>query len=169
MFAPALLEILPTAQLLMWQPALKGATHLQQFLRLGLAANLFGPGKSATGEPSLAQRLSAGATVEVAGYELPPAVANGLQDATFRAADGAARQVAWFDVVMNDETAVSPATLRNVEALRADGWQVQLTQVIGPPFWQTAEVVEVEALLQQSVASMAMEPAHPNTGHAHAA
>lgn len=68
--------------LLLWQPVLSGKQHLQQFLRLSLAADML-DGKTQEGKESarLHDRLAAGESVEVAGYTLAPVLAQGLAEA----------------------------------------------------------------------------------------
>jgi exosortase A-associated hydrolase 2 len=63
--------------LLLWQPVLSGKQHLQQFLRLSLAADLL-EGKTKGGTEHLLARLDAGQPVEVAGYTLAAELAHGL-------------------------------------------------------------------------------------------
>ena len=161
LFAPALLDVLPGANLLLWQPVLKGATHLQQFLRLSLAARLFGAGKSPTGEATPAQRLAIGQTIEVGGYELPPFVANGLRAAVFQLATSQPARAIWIDIAMDVSMGVSPATVRASDELKAAAWQDDVEQLPGAPFWQTAEVVENEALLLRSRVLMSAPSGSP--------
>lgn len=169
LFAPQVLEMMPTANLLLWQPVPKGATHLQQFLRQSMAAQLFGQGKRSVAELAPAQRLATGETIEVGGYELSPAVASGLQAAVLLPADGRGRHAAWLDVASGQDAGVSPATLRASEVLRANDWQVEVGQVAGAPFWQSVEVVENKPLLQLSRDVIARLPSHPASIQSHAA
>lgn len=67
--------------LLMWQPVLSGRQHLQQFLRLSLAADMLEGrrGEAARGSSeALLARLESGHAIEIAGYTLAPALARGL-------------------------------------------------------------------------------------------
>lgn len=64
--------------LLLWQPVLAGKTHLQQFLRLALAADMLDGTAAGGGTAALMAQLEAGESVEVAGYRLAPALAQGL-------------------------------------------------------------------------------------------
>jgi uncharacterized protein len=77
------LELDADVSLLLWQPVLSGKQHLQQFLRLSLAADMLG-GKAQGGTEALQAQLSAGQTVEVAGYTLSPALAEGLAASELR-------------------------------------------------------------------------------------
>lgn len=70
-------ELDTDAALLLWQPVLSGRQHLQQFLRLSLAADML-EGRAQGGTESLLAQLEAGRPVEVAGYTVAPALASGL-------------------------------------------------------------------------------------------
>ena len=66
--------------LLLWQPVLSGRQHLQQFLRLSLAADMLeGRADREKGSSTtLLAQLDSGRAVEIAGYTLAPALALGL-------------------------------------------------------------------------------------------
>lgn len=76
-------ELPADGSLLLWQPVLSGRQHLQQFLRLSLAADILG-GKELGGTEALLAQLEAGIPVEVAGYTLSPALAAGLVASTLQ-------------------------------------------------------------------------------------
>ena len=150
LFAPAVLEAAPGANMLLWQPVTTGAAHLQQFLRLSMAAGLLSSRKAQAVALTPSQQLEAGETVEVGGYELSPAVASGLRAARLQLDVSDGGRVVWLEVSPHDIQGYSPAAVRAVDGLRASGWQVALEQVQGEPFWQTSEAVENESLLQRS-------------------
>jgi exosortase A-associated hydrolase 2 len=148
----------PAARLLLWQPVLSGAIYLQQFLRLSVAANLFGPGKSGVAVAP-AQLLAAGRPVEVAGYEISPALADGLKAAELKLPAVSDGRAAWFEITSNaPDGGCSPAAVRSAEAMHARGWRTQLEAIEGAPFWQTTEIVENEHLLRRSLAALSAEP-----------
>lgn len=65
--------------LLLWQPVLSGQQHLQQFLRLSLAADMLEGRAGARGSSeTLLAQLESGRAIEVAGYTLAPDLARGL-------------------------------------------------------------------------------------------
>ena len=147
-FAAAALAAHPRVNLLLWQPALSGAQHLQQFLRLDAGARIVGSGKSNALSP--AQRLRDGSSVEIAGYELSPALAGELERASFEVPAHYIGQIAWYEMFAGDEPKLSPAATRVIERLRARGVAVSAQAVCGPAFWQTVEIEESEDLLRQS-------------------
>jgi exosortase A-associated hydrolase 2 len=152
LFAPHLLRRAPDAGVLLWQPVLSGAGHLQQFLRTHSAAQLIRQGAVHQTSESPAKLLQAGHTVEVAGYELPPAVADGLRAAKWQWPDGATGPLVWIDVLAAADDEVAPATASALSALRGRGIAAHHDRVIGQPFWQTTEVTELQPLTECSVA-----------------
>jgi len=141
----------PPERLLLWQPVTSGRQFLTRFLRLRLAASMSGGEREST--PDLRARLAAGESLEIAGYELSPALAEALEglDAT-ALAPPADLPVDWFEVSSADEPRVPPAAARVAEAWRATGCAVAQEALAGDPFWTTQEIAEVPALVERSVA-----------------
>lgn len=148
LFAQAMLDAVPGAHLLLWQPVLSGSLHLQQFMRLRHAAQLLRAG-GAAGELPPQPPANAGLT-EVAGYELPPAVAQGLGEASFTWSAARGGRVVWLELAANGAAQASFATQRVLDALRGDGAELRFEQLPGAPFWQSAEIVENDGLLQRT-------------------
>lgn len=142
--------------LLLWQPSTSGKAALQQFLRLKAAAGIVGGDAAAPNTRSLLAELDAGRAVEVAGYTLGPALAQGLAAAALLPLDGrrgAARRVEWIDVhVTLDADAQPGAAARSaVAAWQQAGWQVRHRMVQGPSFWGTTEIEDAPSLLAASL------------------
>lgn len=140
-----------TAHLLLWQPPAQGATVLQQFLRLKAAADLAGGGKGVV--EGLKQALAAGQTVPVAGYDLAPALALPLGQATL-AAPAAASRVVWLETSTRPEPALLPASRSLVDRWLAAGTDVRAQAVPGPAFWQTTEIEDAPALVAATAAAV---------------
>jgi exosortase A-associated hydrolase 2 len=155
----------PLARLVLWQPVLSGATFLTQFLRL-LSANAMladggdgkgngdgksnGEGKSksaATSTSASRAALLGGQTLEVAGYEIAPALAAAIDrvDAARLAPSGC--PVHWLETSAASERPLTPAVTRLAEAWRAAGVALHLQQISCAPFWSTQEIAESPALL----------------------
>ena len=66
--------------LLLWQPVKNGQQHLVQFLRLK-AVNEMLAASGNGGVAKLREELAAGQALEIAGYELSPGMAAGLESA----------------------------------------------------------------------------------------
>ena len=134
--------------LLLWQPVTSGKQHLQQFLRLWQGARIVGKA-GAKGEASPQQRLATGETVEIAGYELSPPLAEGMAAAqldTIHAPHG----VHWFQLGAATGSAVSPVIERLKAKWQADGVPVRVHVFSGPAFWQTQEIELAPELLAGS-------------------
>ena len=155
--------------LLFWQPALQGKALLQQFLRLKAAAQMADGGGKAILDAARAN-LAAGRPVEVAGYLLPAALAQGLEAAkltppalpvpgvaTAQAALPNGRLV-WLEVAAQDEVMLSPAAQIAWPHWQAAGWQVETHAVPGPAFWQTTEIEDAPALLTATAAALRAAP-----------
>lgn len=154
LLAPAALARRPSLNLLLWQPVVSGAQHLQQFLRLHAGARIVGSAGAGSG-PTPLQTLRAGQAVEVGGYVLNPALAVGLEQASFVPPPAAHGRIVWLEVSPDAPPQLSPLGQRQVDTLRARGLVVQAEAVQGPPFWQTQEIEECEALLERSAALLA--------------
>ncbi len=131
--------------LLLWQPTGQGKTALQQFLRLKAAAEMLDGGAKGVTE-SLKRELAAGRPVELAGYRLHPALAQGLEAATLAPPRRPARAV-WLEVASGEAPELLPASRMALERWRAAGWQVDAAAVAGPAFWQTTEIEDAPALV----------------------
>nr|WP_229262508.1 hydrolase 2, exosortase A system-associated [Duganella radicis] len=146
--------------LILWQPALSGRAHLNQFARLQSAARLF------SSAPAVEQDS------EIAGYLMAPALSNAinqldagaltprcpvqwmelswpLQDAAadYAAAAGGARP------------ALQAASSLLIDRWRSDGALVDAYPLHGEPFWSSAEIGVVSSLLDASNAAIGAEPA----------
>lgn len=155
--AEAARRIETPANLLFWQPTPSGKQVLQQFLRLKLAGDMLGgAGKAAMDETK--QQLAAGKAVDIAGYTLAPALANGLQLATLNATTATASLV-WLEVSSRDECTLLPASEPALKAWRAVAGHVDARAVSGPAFWQTSEIETAPALLAATQAALHEEVA----------
>lgn len=144
LLAAPLLQAHPALNLLLWQPVASGAQHLQQFLRLGAGSRIAGTGK-AEGVPPL-QRLRAGESVEVAGYEIHPQLASGMSEAALRLPEGHRGRVLWCEVSADEPPSLSLPGQRFRDEAAARGLTVECAVVSGPPFWQTQEIEDCDAL-----------------------
>jgi exosortase A-associated hydrolase 2 len=144
-----------------WQPSINGQTLLQQFLRLRLAAGLFGgAGSEVMGE--MRASLEQGRSVEVAGYTLSSALAQGLEQARLSPptrAEAAVR-VEWFELSTRLDAQVSPVSLQALAQWTDAGLRARHRIVQGPSFWQTVEIEEAPALIEQTLAAFQDSETH---------
>ncbi|MDR2187936.1 MAG: hydrolase 2, exosortase A system-associated [Azonexus sp.] len=146
-------EIPETITFLFWQPVLAGRQHWQQFMRLKIAGEMAAGETKAVGE-QLRRQLAAGQTVEIAGYAVAPALAQGLEQAELAPPAGRRGRVVWLEVSPRDEAAFSLPTTKRIEQWRAAGFAVEAAVVRGPAFWQTAEIEEAPELLAATRAAL---------------
>ncbi|HEX8615476.1 MAG TPA: hydrolase 2, exosortase A system-associated [Telluria sp.] len=159
----------PIARLVLWQPVQNGATFLTQFLRL-LTANAMladggdikTPGKSTS---ALRAALLGGETLEVAGYDIAPALAAAIDtvDAARLAPLGC--PVHWLETAASAERPLTPAVTRLADAWREAGVDLHLQQVTCTPFWSTQEIAESPELLAATSALFDAAPQAGQPGH----
>ncbi|HEX4883865.1 MAG TPA: hydrolase 2, exosortase A system-associated [Casimicrobiaceae bacterium] len=140
------------APLLLWQPVVSGKQHLAQFLRLKAAGEMLADADGAQAVARVRAELAAGRAVEIAGYEIAPALAEGLSAAALRLPPGARGPIAVLETAMGDLRQVSPALDRLVREWRGAGHDVGADTASGPPFWQTLEIEVAPDLVARSLA-----------------
>jgi uncharacterized protein len=153
--ASAAAQGLPALQgLLFWQPVLSGRQFLQQFLRLKIAAQILGSADAERVDTrELRERLLRGDSVEVAGYDLSPALAEGLEAADLVPVPGQA-PVAWIEV-SGAGAGLSPAARTRAAQWQDAGHPVDTRCVAGQAFWQTQEITECPALIEATLEALA--------------
>jgi exosortase A-associated hydrolase 2 len=149
------------AGLLLWQPVTSGAQHLKQFLRLRTVQGLLQQSDAAVhsatapaaGEnvQTLLAELGRGQSLEVAGYQIAPGLASGMQSAELSKLQNLPSTVHWLEVsthaAVQPAADLSPASQRIVMAWQQRGMSVQTRLVNGPAFWQTQEIEAAPELL----------------------
>ena len=146
----------PVASLLLWQPVQSGATFLTQFLRLRIANDMLSDDKEkGGGTKALRDQLRAGEALEIAGYELAPALADAIESLDAATLFVASCPVHWFEAVPADGRPMSPAAAKVTTAWQAAGAAPQIHLVTCPPFWAAQEVTECAALVAATTAVFA--------------
>lgn len=147
--------------LLLWQPVVSGAQHLNQFLRLKTVGSLLRTAGEATTQPvasvlapSPRAELAAGLAVEIAGYRLNPALADAIESAQIGTSGATPARVRWFEVSSQPSAGSSPVATRIADRWRARGSEVEVSTVVGSAFWQTQEIERCDALVSASVAAL---------------
>ena len=137
--------------LCLWQPVISGATHLTQFLRIGVAAELLGSANGSGGSQAPRKQLAAGSALEIAGYTITPQLAEAMD--RLRLDDPPPQGVAvdWFEVGQGGVGAsLSVASQRVAGNWREQGVPVTCHAVSGVPFWATVEITDCEELLTRT-------------------
>ena len=146
------LDFFRELNLLLWQPVTAGKVQLQQFMRLRVAADLIG-GQAKGAMQAMRDQLAQGESVEIAGYALSPALAEGLEAAQLKPSPRIAR-VAWLEVSPREDASLTPAAEMAVSAWRTQGAQVRAAVCQGPSFWAATEIEEAPRLIEASVAAL---------------
>ena len=141
-----------------WQPVLDGKRFLQQFLRLRIAAASLRGGSPETVE-SLRARSAAGESLEVAGYELSPALVQGLEALSVDALPPQAGDLHWIEIVRNEGDAPQLPSTRFVDRARAAGANVSAATLASEPFWAATELVRLPRLAELTATALATLPA----------
>ncbi|WP_310386405.1 hydrolase 2, exosortase A system-associated [Roseateles sp.] len=140
-----------------WQPTTSGKPVLQQFLRIKLAADMLSGNAKGLME-AMRQALAAGQPVEVAGYAVSPALANGLEKASLAAPEPIARQhgpvrLEWLELSRRTDIDVTPVTQQCLTKWQLAAYSSRHQFVEGPNFWQTQEIEDAPALLEATCAA----------------
>ncbi len=145
-------ELAEPCHIVVWQPVLQGRTALQQFLRVLSASQVVGAKYQGDAKAARAA-LKSGGSWEVAGYQLPAAVASGLEESALEPPALAGRLAA-FELSTRDNPSLSPAL--DVVAARwaAAGWEIDARVIRGPSFWQTAEIEDAPLLIDSTTAHL---------------
>ncbi len=140
----------PPERLILWQPVTVGKQHVDQFLRLRVAANVLGTGDGITVR-GIRDTLAAGHSVEVAGYELNAEAVSQIDARDLsQLAPSSSVHVDWIEIVRSPERGVGSASQRVIDAWRARSVDVRAVLVVGDAFWSTVEIVVVPALIEQT-------------------
>src|SRR5690606_33485344 len=103
--------------------------------------------------------LAQGQAVDIAGYTLGPALAQGLGEARLQPPPlPQPGRLVWLEVSPQETPVLSPAADKPLAAWRAAGWRVQAQAVNGPAFWQTVGADEAPALIHATLAALASTP-----------
>ena len=142
------------AGLLLWQPVLSGAQHLNQFLRLRTAAGMMQGEAESVSE--LREQLAAGQDLDIAGYPLAATLFSAVSEASAAALTLAPDcPVAVHEVVAEVGKPLLPVTAKQVDAWREAGAECAPLSVAGSPFWMTQEIGFAPQLLEAGAAFVA--------------
>jgi len=144
----------PLAALVLWQPVLNGASYLTQFLRLRVAGDMLDAAGGQTSTGALRQALAAGDSVEVAGYELAPALATTLDTLDPLETMTPPCPVHWFEATGPDGAGLPPGAARTAAGWQSRGVVLHAHPVACPPFWTTPEITVCQAWLDATSAAL---------------
>jgi exosortase A-associated hydrolase 2 len=140
-------------RMLLWQPVLSGNAYLTQLLRLRVANEMLADGKdkSSGGTQALRDALKAGETLEIAGYDITPQMAQAI-DSLDASKIISTCPINWIEVVSAEGRAMTPASSRVATAWQQQGVELTTHTVACLQFWATQEISECPELLTQTTA-----------------
>ncbi len=150
--ASAAVDLPETTNFIFWQPVISGKQHWQQFMRLKMAGALAGGDAKGVTE-LLRQQLAAGQSVEIAGYGIAPALAEGLEQAELKP-PASLGHIIWLEISLRDEATLSPVSQKRLEQWLAAGYNIDVRIVCGPAFWQTTEIEDAPQLIAATLAAL---------------
>jgi exosortase A-associated hydrolase 2 len=162
--ADAARQLAEPCHFIFWQPPTTGKILLQQFLRLKAAGDLMG-GQAKGILQALRDQLAGGESVEIAGYQIAPALVSGLEQATLSPPrkNAQAHSVQWFELSTRQDATLSPVSGQAIAQWQQAGYTVDSHIINGPAFWQTTEIEDAPALIsgttQASLSALA-SPSH---------
>jgi exosortase A-associated hydrolase 2 len=145
------------ASILLWQPVTEGAAYLTGFLRLRLAADMLAAANPAGDTGALRKALADGASLDIAGYTITPALAQALDGVSAAELAAPACPVHWLDLVPQAGRPMAPGRAAAAARLAGNGWTLDTGVVQGPAFWSTQEIAEAPTLLDASAALLLAE------------
>lgn len=147
-------------QLVFWQPVTSGKSALNQFLRIKIAASI-GRDEEAGTTAQFEELLSKGNNLEVAGYDVSPALYYGIQAAhldnylSFTSAP-----ISWYTVLASEERKTPRGDVQTMDKWRDSGARLEHHTVVGPAFWQAHERTLAPALVTATAAHLTGKASH---------
>lgn len=123
-------------RIVLWQPVLSGQAMLTQFLHMNLDEMGNGTAGAQLTDPEYRKSLSAGQTIEVAGYELSSELIHAIDKQSLAPlGKPASGPIHWMEMGQKAEPSLRPESVRIIEAWRQRGIQVSSHTLNGLPFW----------------------------------
>ena len=130
----------PALALLLWQAVSEGKVHLNQFMRVKIAAQMDRTDLPKLTTATMRQEWETGRSVEILGYEIHPALASAIEAATLQAvtlAEGT--PVFWLEQSTGNGNELSVPSRKLLQTWPGDGVALTTAMFEGPPFWQAHE------------------------------
>lgn len=141
--------------MLLWQPVASGRTYFNQVLRLATAQQLVGAVAGGADAKALRLALAAGASIEIAGYELNPALVSGAESLDLVELGRMRCPVIWREASIDAAPSISPAAAKIAARWRQDGVEVDVEAVGGPSFWASQEIADAPKLVASTTHAIA--------------
>ena len=131
----------PCPLILFWQPVTNGKNFIGQFLRIKLAGEFTGGnGQQALTSKDLTEALGRGETLEIAGYDLTPDIANSLNALSLaKLSLPVETRVKWLEVSLKENPEISPGSRKVLEHWSEQGISCESEAVRDIQFWALQE------------------------------
>lgn len=137
--------------LMLWQPVIDGKTHLTQFFRVRIAASMDRADVQKETTASMRAALAAGNSVEVAGYEIHPALAAAIDSARIdQQVPPSGTRLLWLENSSPEKRELNPGSRKLLEQWLGPGVCVDAQAFTGPAFWQVHERVYAPEAIEQT-------------------
>ena len=140
------------AMLVLWQPVVDGKIHMNQFLRVRMAAQLDRPNLPKETTASMRKQLDAGEPIEVAGYELHPELVRAIDGANLVQQRPALRHALWLENVSAEGGELPAPAVAAAKAWADTGIAAEMRPYVGPAFWQLHERVLTPSIVDITTA-----------------
>lgn len=140
------------AMLVLWQPVVDGKIHMNQFLRVRMAAQLDRPNLPKETTASMRKQLDAGEPIEVAGYELHPELVRAIDGANLVQQRPALRHALWLENVSAEGGELPAPAVAAAKAWADAGIAAEMRPYVGPAFWQLHERVLTPSIVDITTA-----------------
>lgn len=141
----------PKVALMLWQPVVDGKLHMNQFMRLRIAARLDQPNLPKESTASMRAELAGGRTLEVSGYEIHPELVASIDAARLaEQVPVSGALVLWIEHVSSDNPEASLPSRNALAAWSAAGCNATLQTFTGPQFWQVHERVVNDQIIART-------------------
>lgn len=139
--------------LIAWQPVIDGKNYLTQFMRMRIAGNMDRTDIPKETTADMRHALAAGRPIEIAGYEIQPALASAIEGCRLsQTVPPPATPIAWFEKKTGTGNELPPASTTVIEQWRSCGLPVTAQVFDGPPFWAVHDRANAPALIEQTTA-----------------
>lgn len=136
-----------SSSLLLWSPVTNGKKFISQYLRIKLAADLTGhTGAAPLTMKDLWSKLDSGQHLEIAGYDISPALAYGISNlALTQLTLHPAARIKWIETSPTQPATLSPGSQKIINAWQDQSTFVTATAVNDISFWTLQEPAWADA------------------------
>ena len=123
-----------------WNAVINGRIYMNQFLRLRLASELSTTKEERQTVEGLRKLIAESRAIDIAGYELNAELLRSIDDLKIQDLLRPSTTVWMLESNDSQPPNISPAVRRLSEEVIAEGSDLALMAVTGPPFWATQEI-----------------------------